>query len=157
MVKEERRKVRRPGSELMWWDLSWGFLPETRRRQAIQKWEKSILGCKYRVRNQDQSHRAGSSEVGGSEWEQFGNKWRLMPEKHWRKFVKHGVWGGWFGLSPILQEDHIEETLCEQKVMSNFAGTGGCFICGMCAIFVCVSELDCLCYRLHDYCYLCME
>lgn len=65
-----------------------------------------------------------------------------------------GFGGIGLGCRPILQEDHIEETLCEQKVMSNFAGTGGCFICGMC-VYLCVSEeLDCLCYRLHDYCYI---
>ena len=33
-----------------------------------------------------------------------------------------------------------QETLCErEKVMPNFAGTGGCFICRMC-VFVCISQ-----------------
>lgn len=50
----------------------------------------------------------------------------------------------------IQQEVHMEEMLCKQrKVMPNFAGTDGCFIC----VYVCASEggLDCLCRRLRDY------
>lgn len=51
-------------------------------------------------------------------------------------------WLAW-AVSFILQEDHIEEMLCEQeKVMPNFASTDGCFICGICV---------CLCVYLKNW------
>lgn len=67
-------------------------------------------------------------------WEQVKTDARETLKKVCKTWALR--WLVW-AVASILQEDHIEETLCEQKVMSNFAGTGGCFICGMC-VYLCV-------------------
>lgn len=67
-------------------------------------------------------------------WEQVKTDARETLKKVCKTWgLRWLVWA----VASILQEDHIEETLCEQKVISNFAGTGGCFICGVC-MYLCV-------------------
>lgn len=87
-------------------------------------------------------------------WEQVKTEAREILNKVCKtRDLRWLVWA----VSFILQENHIDEMLCEQeKVMPNFASTDGCFyLWYMCVFVVCVSEeLDCLCYRLHDYYYI---
>ena len=54
-------------------------------------------------------------------WEQVKTDARETLKKVCKTWgLRWLVWA----VASILQEDHIEETLCEQKVISNFAGTG---------------------------------
>ena len=54
---------------------------QTHERQAIQKWQRSILSHKHRVRHQDWGHRGGSAEWGRSEWELKGLEWKQFGNK----------------------------------------------------------------------------